>query len=86
MNITPEDLRDIFYSGYPAATSWQVLDELFEVLNRDVITYRKEQLAPKDEFYAVTNAVVEIDGLGSKKKAIWRSKNLRSAGYGNRKK
>jgi len=28
MNPTSEDLKNIFYSGYPQGASWDVLDEL----------------------------------------------------------
>lgn len=76
MNLSPDDLRDIFYSGYPAATSWQILDELLVALNRDAITYRKEQLVPKDKFYAITNRIVEIDGLGPQEKGHMALKEL----------
>lgn len=76
MKITPEDLRDIFYSGFPAATSWQILDELFVALDHDALTYRKEQLALKDTFYAVSGAIVAIDGLGPQEKGHMALKEL----------
>lgn len=76
MSLTCDDLRNIFYSGYPAATSWDILDELFLALDRDAITYRKEQLAPKNEFYATTNAIVEIDGFGPQQKSHMALKEI----------
>lgn len=76
MNITQDDLRNIFYSGYPAATSWDILDELFIALDRDAITYRTEQLVPKDEFYTVSNLVAVIDGLGPQEKGHMALKEI----------
>lgn len=78
MNLIPDDLRNIFYSGYPAATSWQVLDELFVALDRGALTYKTEKLASKDEFYAVSNEVIAVDGLGPQEKGHMALKELAS--------
>ena len=76
MSLTFDDLRNIFYSGYPAATSWDVVDELFLVLDRDALTYSTEQLVPKDEFYAVSNSITTIDGLGPQEKGHMALKEI----------
>lgn len=90
MNVTPEDLQNIFYSGFSVSTSWQVLDELFAAIGRNAIVYRKEQLVPKEEFYAVRSSVSDIEGLGPQEKGhmalkeigklwLWQQHHVRSA-------
>jgi len=73
---TAENLKDIFYSGYPAAASWQVLDELALAIRNYSIRYERIQLVPKQTYYTLRDAVVGIDGLGPQEKGHMALKDI----------
>ena len=76
MKPTSEELQNIFYSGFPASTSWQMLDELFIALSRDFLVYRREQLVPKDKYHILSNSVSVIEGLGPQEKGHMALKTI----------
>ncbi|MBI5613665.1 hypothetical protein HY947_01965 [Candidatus Gottesmanbacteria bacterium] len=64
MNLTSEDLLHIFYSGYPAGASWDVIDDLTVAISKNYLSYQQLELIPKKEFYLLQNTIVVLDGLG----------------------
>lgn len=66
--MSPDDLQNIFYSGYPAATSWAILDEIFVGIDREALTYWSLDLVTKDAYRAICDSIVAIDGLGPQEK------------------
>lgn len=67
--MNPEELQNIFYSGFPSATSWDALDELFIGIDRGAVVYRSTPVAAKDVYSATREDIVTIDGLGPQTKA-----------------
>ncbi|MEK7141516.1 MAG: hypothetical protein AAB800_03155 [Patescibacteria group bacterium] len=74
--MTSEELQNIFYSGYPAATSWDVLDGLFIAIERSAVIYRSEPLITKEAYGVICNSVVSIDGLGPQEKGHMALKQI----------
>ena len=74
--MTPEDLQNIFYSGFPAATSWDVLDALFIAIDRGAVVYRSEYLINKEAYCTICNDVAVIDGLGPQTKGHMALKHV----------
>lgn len=79
MSITSVDLQNIFYSGFPASTSWQTLDDLFLAIDCDAILYSSERLAPKEKYYRVQNSVLGTEGLGLQEKGHMALKKIAQA-------
>lgn len=74
--MTSEELQNIFYSGYPAATAWDVLDGLLIAIERGVVVYRSELMITKEAYGAICNSVVSIEGLGSQGKGHMALKQI----------
>lgn len=74
--MTSEELQNIFYSGFPAATSWDVLDTLLIAIDRGVVTYRSEPMITKDAYRAICDSIVAIDGLGPQGKGHMALKQI----------
>ncbi|MDP1722730.1 MAG: hypothetical protein Q8L37_05970 [Candidatus Gottesmanbacteria bacterium] len=66
--MTSEELQNVFYSGYPAATAWDVLDGLLIALDRGAVVYRSEPMITKDTYRAICDSIVSVDGLGPQEK------------------
>lgn len=74
--MTSEELQNIFYSGFPAATSWDVLDGLLIALDRDAVVSRSEVMITKDAYRVICDSIVAIDGLGPQEKGHMALKQI----------
>ena len=56
--ITLDDLKDVFYSGYPAATAWDVIDELYIAIHEDVLTYKRYAVSSTDHYHHLIDSAI----------------------------
>lgn len=78
--MNSEELQNIFYSGFPAATSWDVLDTLLIAIDRGVVVYQSESITTKDAYRAICDSITAIDGLGPQGKGHMALKQI-AKGY-----
>lgn len=76
MNLTSEDLQAIFYSGYTASTSWDVIDELAVAIHKDFVQYKKFIVTPVTLYQKKQDEINEIDGLGPQGKGHMALKEI----------
>lgn len=62
--ISTEDLKDMFYSGFPGAVSWQVLDDLFVAIHTGALAYKKVTIAAVETYHRIQDTIVVAEGLG----------------------
>ncbi len=62
--ITLDDLKDVFYSGYPAAIAWDVIDELYIAIHEDVLTYKRYAVSSIDHYHHLVDSAIIAEGLG----------------------
>jgi len=76
MNPTSEELKNIFYSGYPQGASWDVLDELAVAIYNGAVLYEKITIASIEMYHKTQDAVVVVEGLGLQEKGHMALKEL----------
>lgn len=74
--MTSEELQNIFYSGYPAATAWDVLDGFLIAIERGAVIYRSEPVITKEAYRVICDSVISIDGLGPQTKGHMALKQI----------
>jgi hypothetical protein len=76
MNPTSEELKNIFYSGYPQGASWDTIDELVVAIYNGAVVYKKIEVAPTKLYHKTQDAIVAIEGLGPQEKGHMALKEL----------
>jgi len=76
MNPTSEELKNIFYSGFPAATSWDVLDELAIAIDNGAVRYEKSVIASVEAYHEIQDTIAVTEGLGPQEKGHMALKKL----------
>lgn len=62
--ISSEDLKDIFYSGFPTAVPWDCIDELYIALHNEVVVYHRYSVSSVKHYHKLSDAVTVAEGLG----------------------
>ena len=76
MNPTSEELKNIFYSGFPAATSWDVLDELAIAIDNGALRYEKTEIDSVESYHQIQDTIGAPEGLGPQEKGHMALKEL----------
>ena len=76
MNPTSEELKDIFYSGFPAGVSWQALDDIAIAIYNQALLYKKIAIAPIESYHEIQDTVTNIEGLGPQEKGHMALKEI----------
>jgi len=76
MNPTSEELKNIFYSGFPQGASWDVLDELVVAIYNDAVLYKKIVIAPAESYHKIQDAITVVEGLGPQEKGHMALKKI----------
>jgi len=76
MNPTSEDLKNIFYCGYPQGTSWDVVDEIAVAIYKGSLLYKKIVIAPTTLYHQTQDRIAIIEGLGPQEKGHMALKEL----------
>ncbi|HUV47313.1 MAG TPA: hypothetical protein VMW29_04210 [Candidatus Bathyarchaeia archaeon] len=81
MNLKQQSnyLYNIFYSGFPGAGDWLVLDEIGCCLREKILLLKKDRLIfNREDFFGFVEEVKATDGLGNEEKKHMALKNLAS--------
>lgn len=62
--VTSEDLQHIFYSGYSAATSWDVLDDLYIAIHSQALEYERCKVCSIESYHAMISTAEPAFGPG----------------------
>lgn len=73
---SPEELKDIFYSGFDGACDWQLLDELEVLIRKNVINHGREAISSKDNYWKALDKIIVVDGLGHQEKGHMALKEI----------
>ncbi len=76
MNPTSEELKNVFYSGYPQGASWDVIDELAVAIYKGAVMYKKIAVASSETYHKTQDAVTLIEGLGPQEKGHMALKEI----------
>ncbi|MCX6791937.1 MAG: hypothetical protein NT149_02775 [Candidatus Gottesmanbacteria bacterium] len=76
MNPTSEELKNIFYSGFPQGASWDVLDELAVAIYNGALIYKKTTIASTEIYQKTQDTVMVIEGLGPQEKGHMALKKI----------
>lgn len=76
MNPTFEDLKNIFYSGFPAGISWDILDELAIAIYNGMLRYKKTDIASVKTYHQVQDTIGVVEGLGPQEKGHMTLKQI----------
>jgi len=76
MNPTSEELKNIFYSGYPQGSSWDVIDELAVAIYNGAVIYKNTVVASSETYHTIQDEVTVIEGLGPQEKGHMALKEL----------
>ena len=74
--VTIDQLRDIFYSGYPATTSWDLIDQLYIAIHTDEIVYSKSVLCSVEHYHTLIDKAKQSEGLGPQSKGHMALKDV----------
>lgn len=76
MNPTSEELKNIFYSGYPQGASWDVIDELAVAIYNGAVIYKKIAVTSSKTYHKTQDTITAIEGLGPQEKGHMALKEL----------
>lgn len=74
--VTVDQLKDIFYSVYPASTSWDLIDQLYIAIHTDAIVYKRTSLCSLECYHKRIDKQNHIEGPGPQTKGHMALKDI----------
>lgn len=74
--VSPEDLKNIFYSGFDVAPAWQVLDELAVAIGEHAVEYFVLPACSVSDYHIICESIQNIEGLGPQEKGHMALKKI----------
>lgn len=76
MNPTSEEIKNIFYSGFPQGVSWDVIDELAVAIYNGAVLYTKTAIASPKIYHTAQDEITVMEGLGPQEKGHMALKKI----------
>lgn len=65
--ISLDDLKDVFYSGYSGAISWDCIDELYIAIHKKELMYARYVVTSIDRYHELIDSEMITEGPGPQK-------------------